>query len=301
MAVAFLVVMRTRPAGPSGLSPSRSAGLDKSSSTTTHGWLVSASQVRKRPATVSASPAGSAAVALTAASTKADRTDARLVAAAQISRSTLPECHSHSAEDAASCVLPHASSQAPDRPGVGRPGASTTVAPGTSADSRAAAVSGLALKPSASAGTAPARTRSPVGTCLPPSRYALPAAVRTNAAGRDGEPSRSRPGLPETIILGVTLHRSCCHAGVPERYRTRRYDRAHLVTVLPCGSTWSRRGRTPIPGGAPPRSRDQPRLVQEHATGDRIRTVFARSVTVASAPGEGDIIRPGSAGPPPFC
>src|SRR5215468_10179751 len=168
MAVAFLVVMRTRPAGPSGLSPSRSAGLYRSSSTTTHDWLVSESQLMKRLATVSASPAGSAAVAATAASTYADRIDARLVATIQTSRSTLPECHSHSADEAASCVLPHASSQAPDRPAVARPGVSTTVAPGTIADSRAAAVSGLALKPSASGGTAPARTRSPVGTCLPP-------------------------------------------------------------------------------------------------------------------------------------
>src|SRR5437868_3283908 len=146
MAVAFLVVMRTRPAGPSGLSPSRSAELDKSSSTTTHGWLVSASQLMKRPATVSASPAGSAPVA-------------------------------------------------------------TTAAP------------------------APARPRAPVGTCLPPARYKLPAAVRVNAVGRDGELCRSRPGLPEAIILGVTLHRSCCHAGLPERYRTRRYDLAHLVIM----------------------------------------------------------------------
>ena len=56
------------------------------------------------------------------------------MATIQISRSTLPECHSHSADEAASCVLPHASSQAPDRPAVARPGVSTTVAPGTSAE-----------------------------------------------------------------------------------------------------------------------------------------------------------------------
>jgi hypothetical protein len=189
--------------------------------------------------------------------------------------------------------LPHASSQAPDRPGVGRPGASTTVAPGISADSRAAAVSGLALKPSASGGTAPARTRSPVGTCLPPVRYALPAAVRTNAVGRDGELSRSRPGLPEVITLGDTLHRSCCHAGVPERYHTRRYDRAHLVIVLRSAPHRAAGPTCPIPDLAPPRSRDLLRLVHEHAIGSRITMVIAWTVTAASGLGEGDIIRPG--------
>jgi hypothetical protein len=142
--------------------------------------------------------------------------------------------------------LPHASSQTPDRPGVARPGVSATIAPATSADSSAAAVSGLALNPSASGGTAPARTRSPVGTCLPPARYRLPAAVRVNAVGRDGELCRSRPGLPEAIMLGITLHRSCCHAGPPERYRTRRYDLAHLVIVPPSAPQGSHRATCPF-------------------------------------------------------
>ena len=80
--------------------------------------------------------------------------------------STLPDCHNHSAEDTASCVFPHVFSQSPDPPGPVRPGASATAAPGTSADSRAEADSGLALNPSASGGTAPARTRSPASTRL---------------------------------------------------------------------------------------------------------------------------------------
>ena len=224
--------MRTLPAGPAGLSPSRSAGLDKSSSTTTHGWLVSASQLRKRPATVSASPAGSAAGRLDRGLHVGGQERCPARGGDPDQQVHLAECHSHSAEDAASCVLPHASSQAPDRPGVGRPGASTTVAPGISADSRAAAVSGLALKPSASGGTAPARTRSPVGTCLPPSAMRCQQlSAPMPPAATVSFPDRGRE-LPETIISGVTLHRSCCHAGVPERYRTRRYDRAHLVIVL---------------------------------------------------------------------
>ena len=169
---------------------------------------------------------------------------------------------------AGSCRMPPA--RLPTRPGVARPGASATVAPGTSADSSAAAVSGLALKPSASGGTAPARTRSPVGTCLPPARYPWPAAVRTNAAGGGGALSRSRPGLPEAIISRVTLHRSCCHARLPERYRTRRYGRAHLADSCCHQLRMEPPGHMPIPGVAPSRSGDLLRLVHEHAIGNPV-------------------------------
>lgn len=48
----------------------------------------------------------------------------------------------------------------------------------------------------------------------------------------------------------------------------------------------------PIPGVAPPRSRDLLRLGHQHAIGGRIRTAIAGSVTAASGPGEDDIIRP---------
>ena len=58
-AAASAVVTRVRPACPAGHSPSASAGAERSSSTTSHGLLVSASQPTKRAATVSASPAGS--------------------------------------------------------------------------------------------------------------------------------------------------------------------------------------------------------------------------------------------------
>ncbi len=51
-------VTSTWPAGPAGHSPSRWSGSATSSSTTSHGWLVSASQARNRAATVSPSPTG---------------------------------------------------------------------------------------------------------------------------------------------------------------------------------------------------------------------------------------------------
>jgi hypothetical protein len=40
----------------------------------------------------------------------------------------------------------------------------------------------------------------------------LPAAVRTNAVGRDGALSRSRPGVPEATILGITTDHVVTHA-----------------------------------------------------------------------------------------
>ena len=66
---AFVVVSRTRPAGPAGQSPSRSAASDRSPSTTSQGRRVCPSQPTKRAATDSASPESSVPSALAAAST----------------------------------------------------------------------------------------------------------------------------------------------------------------------------------------------------------------------------------------
>jgi hypothetical protein len=87
------------------------------------------------------------------------------VASIQTSRSTPPDCHSDWAKAAASWVLPDdlsqsCASEAATEPGTGaaaRSGTSATAAPAGSAVGRPGAVSSLALKPSASAGTVPDR------------------------------------------------------------------------------------------------------------------------------------------------
>jgi hypothetical protein len=63
------LVSSSRPACPSGHRPSRSADGGRSSSTTSHGWLVEPSQLMKRAATDSAVPVGSMPVAATDACT----------------------------------------------------------------------------------------------------------------------------------------------------------------------------------------------------------------------------------------
>src|SRR5262249_33860098 len=79
-----------------------------------------------------------------------------------------------------------------------------TAAPGISAESTAETVSGRALKPSASGGTAPARTRSPLATRLPSAPTHKPVAVGT-AVGGGGAVPRLKPELPEAIILRITI------------------------------------------------------------------------------------------------
>ncbi len=64
-----VLVMMTRPAGPSGHRPSSSSASGRSSNTTSHGLLVAPSQLMKRAATDSAVPVGSIPVAATDAST----------------------------------------------------------------------------------------------------------------------------------------------------------------------------------------------------------------------------------------
>ncbi len=75
-----VLVTSTRPAGPSGQSPSRSVVSCRSSRTTSQGWLVSPSQLTRRAATDSAVPVGSMPMAATEACTYPESTDARLVA-----------------------------------------------------------------------------------------------------------------------------------------------------------------------------------------------------------------------------
>ena len=80
-------VTSTRPAGPSGQSPSRSVASCRSSRTTSQDWPVAASQLTRRAATDSAVPVGSMPNAATEACTYPESTDARLVAEIQISAS----------------------------------------------------------------------------------------------------------------------------------------------------------------------------------------------------------------------
>src|SRR5262249_4945927 len=94
-------------------------------------------------------------------------------------------------------------SQLRDPPVGTRPGTSTTTAPGAMADSSAEAVSGLALKPSASGGTAPARTRSPAATRPSTARY-LPPPRRAGGGGCGNHPV-PQPELPGKIILCITF------------------------------------------------------------------------------------------------
>src|SRR5690242_10784246 len=152
----FAVVISTRPAGPDGHRPSRSAASRRSSSTTSHGRLVLPSQSTNRAATVSASPVSPAPIAADACP-KPDSTDARLVATTQVSTSTPGERHSDSAKYRASWVLPLDARQSNAVAGACS-GTSATAAPGTSADSRPGTLSGLTEKSSASGGTEPDQT-----------------------------------------------------------------------------------------------------------------------------------------------
>ena len=122
-----VLVISTRPVGPSGQSPSRSADSGRSSRTTSQGWLVSASQLMKRAATDSAVPVGSMPVAATDACTYADSTDARLVAEIQISASMAADRHSDSAMITAIWVLPQAPSQFDGPSAKAEPGTSARV------------------------------------------------------------------------------------------------------------------------------------------------------------------------------
>src|SRR5215471_13819404 len=169
----FAVVIRTLPAGPSGQRSSRSAALRRSSSTTSQGRVVWLSQPMKLLATDSALLPSSAPMAA-AASMYPDSTDARLVAATQTSKSAARDRHSDSAKYTAIWVLPHACRQSGDAPAIVWSGVSTTVAPGTSVVPRSGAVSGLALKPSASGGIAPVLAGNVApGTCDPVDPAAL--------------------------------------------------------------------------------------------------------------------------------
>ena len=111
-------------------------------------------------------------------------------------------------------------------------------------------------------------------------------------------PDRGR-GRPKRSCLGVTYHRSCCHARVPERYRIGRYDRSHLVIVLP--SAAARNPRATCPFRAWPAPFVRPAEISAYACRPGlIRPVIAGSVSAASRPGKGGIIRAGSPGPASF-
>ena len=101
MVAGLAVVISTRPVGPVGQSPRRSAASHRSSSTTSHGRLVWPSQSTNLAATDSASPASLAPIAA-AACTRPVSTDARLLATTQVSRSTPADRHSDSAKYRAS-------------------------------------------------------------------------------------------------------------------------------------------------------------------------------------------------------
>ena len=104
-------------------------------------------------------------------------------------------------------------------------------------------------------------------------------------------PDRGR-GRPKRSCLGVTYHRSCCHARVPERYRIGRYDRSHLVIVLP--SAAARNPRATCPFRAWPAPFVRPAEISAYACRPGlIRPVIAGSVSAASRPGKGGIIRAG--------
>ena len=106
-----VLVITTRPSGPSGQSPSSSSASRRSSRTTSHGRVVSASQLTRRAAADSAGPAGSMPVAAVHASAYPARIAARLVAEIQTTTSTVPNRHSTSVSLIAIWVLPAALSQ----------------------------------------------------------------------------------------------------------------------------------------------------------------------------------------------
>ena len=164
------LVIRTRPAGPSGQSPSRSSGCDKSSSTSSHGWLVS-----WQPADEARGDRFGRAGGL-----KAGGGHRRLHEPGKHrgpagggdpdqQRRRPPDRQSDSAMITAIWVLPHAPSQFCGPSAKAEPGTSATAEPGTSASTMPRAVSGRSVKPSASGGTSPTRNRRAPGSAgIPP-------------------------------------------------------------------------------------------------------------------------------------
>ena len=118
-------------------------------------------------------------VAATDACTNADSTDARLVAAIQISASMARERHNDSAIIAAIWVLPDAPSQSDERPADAELGTSATAEPGTRISAMPRAVSGRSVNPLASGGTSPSRNRG-VGSADIPTRASPSAAYLNN-------------------------------------------------------------------------------------------------------------------------
>ncbi len=138
-------VTSTRPAGPSGQSPSRSVASCRSSRTTIQDLPVAASQLTRRAATDSAVPAGSMPKAATDACTYPESTDARLVAETQMSTSMAADRHRDSAMITAIWVLPQAPSQFDGPSAKADPGTSASVVPGTSDSMMPRAVSGRSV------------------------------------------------------------------------------------------------------------------------------------------------------------
>src|SRR5262245_55477080 len=118
-AAALATVTSTRPAGPAGHKPPRSAASVRSSSITSHERLVSASQPRNCAATDSQLVSCDLPVAAAMAAAYPDSTEARLVASIQTSISSRPDRHSDSAKAAASWVLPDEPSQSRASPAAG--------------------------------------------------------------------------------------------------------------------------------------------------------------------------------------
>ncbi len=155
-------------------------------------------------------------IAATAASAKADSTAPRLVATAQTSSSTWRDCQSHSAKATASWVLPDEPSQSRAPSAATRPGTSATAVPGTSAARSAGAVSGRALNPSASEGTAPDLTGQDAcplqfaagpgaDTSLSMATYPRPSSGVGSMGLLSVDHPGSHPGLPAAIIVCITF------------------------------------------------------------------------------------------------
>src|SRR5579872_3474669 len=179
------VVISNRPAGPDGRSPSISARSGTSSSTTSQGRSVLASQLTNRPAAEARAPGGSAPVAAAAASAYAASTEAWSVALTHTSRSTAPDRHRVAATEAASWVLPLAPSQLLGPSATCEPGTSSTDEPGTSALNTVCARSARPANPGARGGSSPIRARRGGGVCrwlLPPACLAAGFECATTAA-----------------------------------------------------------------------------------------------------------------------
>ncbi len=211
-------MISTRPAGPSGHRPSRSAVSGRSSSTTSQSWLVSASQLMKRAATDSAAPVGSIPVAAADACTNPDSTDARLVAEIQTSASMSPDRHSDSAMAAAIWVLPHAPSQFDGPSAKVEPGTSAMTEPGTTASMMPRAVSGLSVNPSASGGTSPTRNRGAACSAdIPPegttARYPQLVIWCRKPARNTQSITRGGSGTESSIHIGAFTNTPLCTCG----------------------------------------------------------------------------------------